>query len=241
MRLCGEKFLVNLNRLISLDRVPFYNYYGHGLKKKSNLVLKFVETYEGISVQDFIINRFKESADLKVAFALKNSERIIQVVHLLVESLKSGNKIMLFGNGGSAADAQHIAAEFVNRLQKSKRERPPLAALALTTDTSVLTSIGNDSDFSHIFSRQIRALGKKGDIAWGITTSGNSPNMITAVKTARDMEITTLGFTGKGGGEMGALVDYHLTVEAHDATRIQEVHITLSHIICELIEREVPL
>lgn len=191
-------------------------------------------------MQDFIINRFKESADLKVAFALKNSEKIVQVVNLLVESLKSGNKIMLFGNGGSAADAQHIAAEFVNRLQKTKRERPPLAALALTTDTSVLTSIGNDIDFSHIFSRQIRGLGKKGDIAWALTTSGNSPNMISAVKTARDMEITTLGFTGKGGGEMGTLVDYHLTVEAHDTTRIQEVHMTLSHIICELIEQAVP-
>ena len=161
-------------------------------------------------------------------------------MHLLEKSLKSGNKIILFGNGGSAADAQHIAAELINRVQKTKRERPPFAALALTTDTSVLTSIGNDIDFSHIFSRQIRALGKKGDIAWGLTTSGNSPNMINAVKTARDMEITTLGFTGKGGGEMGTLVDYHLTVEAHDTTRIQEVHITLSHIICELIEQAVP-
>ena len=192
-------------------------------------------------MQDLIIKRFKESADLKEAFAQKNSQKIAEVVKLLVESLKAGNKIMIFGNGGSAADAQHIAAEFVNRLQKTKRERPPLAALALTTDTSVLTSIGNDIDFSHVFSRQIRALGKKGDIVWAITTSGNSPNMITAVKTARDMGITTLGFTGKGGGEMGTMVDYHLTVEAHDTTRIQEVHITLSHIICELIERELPL
>ena len=192
-------------------------------------------------MQDFIINRFKESAELKEAFARKNSQKIVEVVHILLESLKSGNKIMTFGNGGSAADAQHIAAEFVNRLKKTKRERPPLAALALTTDTSVLTSITNDTDFSHIFSRQIRALGKKGDIAWGISTSGNSPNMLSAIKTARDMEITTLGFTGKGGGEMGTLVDYHLTVEAHDTTLIQEVHITLSHIICELIEQQLPL
>lgn len=192
-------------------------------------------------MQDFIINRFKESAELKEAFARKNSQKIVEVVHILLESLKSGNKIMTFGNGGSAADAQHIAAEFVNRLKKTKRERPPLAALALTTDTSVLTSIANDTDFSHIFSRQIRALGKKGDIAWGISTSGNSPNMLSAIKTARDMEITTLGFTGKGGGEMGTLVDYHLTVEAHDTTLIQEVHITLSHIICELIEQQLPL
>ncbi len=189
-------------------------------------------------MQDLIITRFKESAELKTAFAQKNCDTIIEVVHLIAESLKSGNKIMLFGNGGSAADAQHIAAEFINRLQKSKRDRPPLAALALTTDTSVLTSISNDSDFSNIFSRQIRALGKKGDIAWGISTSGHSPNMIKALKTAQEMAIVTFGLTGKGGGEMGTLVDYHLNVESNDVTRVQEVQITLSHIICELIEQE---
>ena len=189
-------------------------------------------------MQDIIIERFKESADLKTAFAQKNCEKIIEVVHLILESLKSGNKIMLFGNGGSAADAQHIAAEFVNRLQKSKRDRPPLAALALTTDTSILSSISNDSDFSNVFSRQIRALGKKGDIAWGISTSGNSPNMIKARKIAHDIGIKTLGLTGKGGGEMGTLVDYHLNVESNDIPRIQEVQITLSHIICELVEQE---
>ena len=189
-------------------------------------------------MKNLIIKRFKESADLKLGFARKNREKIIAVVSLIAGSLKSGNKIMLFGNGGSAADAQHIAAEFVNRLQKSKRGRPPFAALALTTDTSVMTSISNDSDFSNIFSRQIRALGKKGDIAWGISTSGNSPNMIKAIKTAQEMGIKTLGLTGKGGGEMGTLVDHHLNVESNDVTRIQEVHITLSHIICELIEQE---
>ena len=189
-------------------------------------------------MQDIIIARFKESADLKTSFAQKNCEKIIEVVHLIAESLKSGNKIMLFGNGGSAADAQHIAAEFVNRLQKSKRDRPPLAALALTTDTSILSSISNDSDFSNVFSRQIRALGKKGDIAWGISTSGNSPNMLKAIKIAHDMGIKTLGLTGKGGGEMGTLVNYHLNVESNDTPRIQEVQITLSHIICELVEQE---
>jgi D-sedoheptulose 7-phosphate isomerase len=189
-------------------------------------------------LKDKVIQRFKESADLKTAFAKKNCDKIIEVVHLITGSLKSGNKIMLFGNGGSAADAQHIAAEFINRLRKSKRDRPPLAALALTTDTSILTSISNDSDFSNIFSRQIRALGKKGDIAWGISTSGNSPNLIKAIKVAQEMGIKTLGLTGKGGGEMGTLVDYHLNVESNDVLRIQEVHITLSHIICELVEQE---
>jgi len=189
-------------------------------------------------LKDKVIQRFKESADLKTAFAKKNCDKIIEVVHLITGSLNSGNKIMLFGNGGSAADAQHIAAEFINRLRKSKRDRPPLAALALTTDTSVLTSISNDSDFSNIFSRQIRALGKKGDIAWGISTSGNSPNLIKAIKVAQEMGIKTLGLTGKGGGEMGTLVDYHLNVESSDVLRIQEVHITLSHVICELVEQE---
>lgn len=189
-------------------------------------------------MQEIIIKRFKESADLKTAFAQKNCERIIDVVHLIAETLRSGNKIMLFGNGGSAADAQHIAAEFVNRLHKSKRDRPPLAALALTTDSSILSSISNDIDFSNVFSRQIRALGKKGDIAWGISTSGNSPNMIKAIKVAHDLGMKTLGFTGKGGGEMGTLVDYHLNVESNDIPRIQEVQITLSHIICELVEQE---
>lgn len=189
-------------------------------------------------MQELIIRKFKESADLKTAFAQKNCKKIVEVAHFISESLRSGNKVMIFGNGGSAADAQHIAAEFVNRLQKTKRDRPPLAALALTTDTSTLTSISNDSDFSNIFSRQIRALGKKGDIAWGISTSGNSPNMIKAIKVAHDMEIKTLGLTGKGGGEMGTLVDYHLNVESNDIPRIQEVQITLSHIICELVEQK---
>ena len=201
-------------------------------------LLQYNYLERGFTLKDQIIKKFRESADLKKAFAKKNCDKIIEVVRLITESLKSGNKIMLFGNGGSAADAQHIAAEFVNRLRKSKRDRPPLAALALTTDTSILTSISNDSDFSNIFSRQIRALGKKGDIAWGISTSGNSPNLINAIKVAQKLEIKTLGFTGKGGGEMGTLVNYHLNVESNDVLRIQEVHISLSHIICELVEQE---
>lgn len=189
-------------------------------------------------MQNTIIQKFEASAALKTDFARKNWSRIGDVVHLCSRTLQSGNKIMLFGNGGSAADAQHIAAEFVNRLHKTHTERKPLAALALTTDTSVLTSISNDIDFSHIFSRQIQALGKTGDLAWGISTSGNSPNLIKAFTTARDMGITTIGFTGCGGGKIVTLADYHLTVESDDATRIQEVHITLAHVICELVEEE---
>jgi D-sedoheptulose 7-phosphate isomerase len=192
-------------------------------------------------LQELLIKRFTESAELKRAFAQKNCEKIIEVVNITVASLKAGNKIMLFGNGGSATDAQHLAAEFVNRLQKRKRERPPLAALALTTDTAILTSISNDSDFSNIFSRQIRALGKAGDMAWAMSTSGNSPNVIKAVKIAQEMGITTVGLTGKGGGEMGTLVDHHLNVESNDVPRVQEVHITLGHVICELVEQELLL
>jgi D-sedoheptulose 7-phosphate isomerase len=192
-------------------------------------------------MQDAIIRKFKESAALKTDFAARNAAQIAAAVHLCIRTLKAGNKIMLFGNGGSAADAQHIAAEFVNRLHRTRSERPPLAALALTTDTSILTSISNDSDFSNIFSRQIEALGKKGDLAWGISTSGNSLNLIKAVKIARDMGITTIGFTGGGGGIMGTLVDHHFTVESSDTTRIQEVQITLAHVFCELIEDELLL
>lgn len=189
-------------------------------------------------MQDAIIRKFKESAELKIDFACKGWSKIAAAVQLCARSLKSGNKIMLFGNGGSAADAQHIAAEFVNRLHKTSRQRPPLAALALTTDTSIITSISNDLDFAHIFSRQIQALGKKGDIAWAISTSGNSPNLINAVRTAREMGIATIGFTGSGGGAMGPLVDHHFTVESDDVTRIQEVQITLAHVVCELVEEE---
>jgi D-sedoheptulose 7-phosphate isomerase len=192
-------------------------------------------------MRDVVISKFKASAALKTDFASKNWEQVAAVVRFCAQTLQSGNKIMLFGNGGSAADAQHIAAEFVNRLHKTRRARPPLAAIALTTDTSILTSISNDSDFSFIFSRQIQALGKPGDIAWGFSTSGNSPNLINAVTAAREMGIATLGFTGGGGGALGPLLDHHFTVESEEVTRIQEVHITLAHVICELIEEELHL
>jgi D-sedoheptulose 7-phosphate isomerase len=192
-------------------------------------------------MRDVVISKFKASAALKTDFASKNWEQVAAVVRRCARTLQSGNKIMLFGNGGSAADAQHIAAEFVNRLHKTRRARPPLAAIALTTDTSILTSISNDSDFSFIFSRQIQALGKPGDIAWGFSTSGNSPNLINAVTAAREMGIATLGFTGGGGGALGPLLDHHFTVESEEVTRIQEVHITLAHVICELIEEELHL
>jgi len=140
---------------------------------------------------------------------------------------------MLFGNGGSAADAQHIAAEFVNRFII---ERPPLPAIALTTDTSVITSIGNDYDFSEIFAKQIRALGQQGDVAWGISTSGNSPNVQKGIETAKKMGLITLAFTGKDGGAIAKMVDLSLNVVSDSTARIQETHITAGHVICELVD-----
>lgn len=184
-------------------------------------------------MNDFILKRFQESADLKIKFAKKNKEKIIEVVNIIVNAFKSGNKLIIFGNGGSAADAQHIAAEFVNRFQL---ERIPLPAIALTTNSSIITSISNDYDFSDIFSKQIKALGKENDIALGISTSGASPNVNNGMKTAKEMKLTTVSFTGKDGGEIIRLSDYYFLVESNDTPRIQEVHITLGHIICELVE-----
>lgn len=184
-------------------------------------------------MEDLIIKAFEESAQVKLSFVRKNVGTIIAAVDLIVDAFHEGNKVMIFGNGGSAADAQHIAAEFVNRFLI---ERPPLPAVALTTDTSVITSIGNDYNYDQIFLKQIKALGKEGDIAWGVSTSGNSSNVLKALKAAKGMGIKTIGMTGKDGGKMGKMVDLHLNVESDSTPRIQETHITLSHIICELVD-----
>ena len=152
---------------------------------------------------------------------------------MLTACLQSGNKILIFGNGGSAADAQHLAAEFVNRFQI---ERPPLAAIALTTDSSILTSIGNDYDFNEIFAKQVNALGNKGDVAWGISTSGNSPNVVKGINAARKKGLHTIAMTGSGG-ELAACSELFLAVESHITARIQETHITIGHILCDLVDR----
>lgn len=184
-------------------------------------------------MENIIKKAFEESAEVKLSFVKKNIKTISSVVDIIVDTFHEGNKIMIFGNGGSAADAQHIAAEFVNRFMI---ERPPLPALALTTDTSVITSIGNDYNYDQVFLKQIKALGKEGDIAWGISTSGNSPNVIKALKAANSMGIKTIGLTGKDGGKMAKMVDYLLNVESSSTPRIQETHITLAHVICELVD-----
>ena len=152
---------------------------------------------------------------------------------LCLECLKNGNKILLFGNGGSAADAQHIAAELVGRY---KTERKSLAAIALTTDSSALTSIGNDFGYDHVFDRQVEALANTGDVAIGISTGGSSANVASALKLANDLNCKTIGFSGRGGGEMNELCDINIVVPAQDTARIQEMHIVIGHTICHLID-----
>ncbi len=184
-------------------------------------------------MKDHLVKLFKESCRVKEAFINDNLNKLVKVIEVLTAALKAGNKIMIFGNGGSAADAQHIAAEFVNRFII---ERPPLPAIALTTDTSVITSIGNDYDFSEIFAKQIRALGQQGDVAWGISTSGNSPNVLKGLELAKKMGLVTLAFTGKDGGAIAQVADVSLNVSSNSTARIQETHITAGHAICELVD-----
>jgi D-sedoheptulose 7-phosphate isomerase len=156
--------------------------------------------------------------------------------HLIASSMLKGGKWMICGNGGSAADAQHLAAEMTGRLWKL--ERPGLAALALTTDTSALTCIGNDYSFDRVFSRQLQALGQSGDVLLGISTSGNSPNVIEALRQAHRMGISTICFTGKGGGRVQALADISLDVPVSFTAHVQECHIAMGHLLCFLAERE---
>jgi phosphoheptose isomerase len=163
-----------------------------------------------------------------------DAQPLIESADAIVTALKRGGKVLLFGNGGSAADAQHVAAELVGRFQ---HERAALAAIALTTDTSVLTSIGNDYAFDRIFDRQIEALGAAGDVAFGISTSGASRNVVSALDTARRRGLRSIALTGRDGGSVGRAADIHLNVPSRSTARIQEVHRTLLHVICDLVER----
>ncbi|MDD5482290.1 MAG: D-sedoheptulose 7-phosphate isomerase [Kiritimatiellae bacterium] len=159
--------------------------------------------------------------------------RVAKIADAAVKVCRSGRKILLAGNGGSAADAQHLAGEFVNRF---RFDRPALPAVALSTDTSVMTAIANDSSFERIFARQIEALGAKGDMFIGFSTSGSSPNILKALKQCRKMKIVAVGFTGEKSAKMAGLCDYCLAVPSQDTPRIQEAHIMLGHILCEIIE-----
>jgi D-sedoheptulose 7-phosphate isomerase len=178
----------------------------------------------------------QESIATKQRFFQAHAGTIAEAARLLIAVIQAGGKVLLFGNGGSAADAQHIAAELVNRLTY---DRPPIAALALTTDTSILTSIGNDSSFDELFERQVCALGRDGDLVLAISTSGNSPNVVRAVEAARRLNLRVIGFTGRGGGKLAPLCDVALNVEATNTQHIQETHITIGHILCELIQEAI--
>ncbi len=180
-----------------------------------------------------ITSLFEDSINTKQLFIQRYTPLIQEVSELIVSSFRNGNKLLLMGNGGSSSDASHIAGEFVGRF---KNDRPPLPAIALNTDTAVLTCIGNDYGYDHVFSRQVEALAKEGDIVIAISTSGNSPNVLAAVETAKKMGITTIGLTGGSGGKLASLVDYAFVVPSKATPRIQEVHITLGHVICQVVE-----
>jgi D-sedoheptulose 7-phosphate isomerase len=179
---------------------------------------------------------FTESANLKLSAAQALSAPLARASELMVESLRGGGKILACGNGGSAADAQHFAAELVNRFEM---ERPPLASVALTTDTSTLTSIANDYAYLQVFSKQVRAIGRRGDVLLAISTSGNSGNVIEAMKVAHELGIGVVALTGNTGGKMGEMLqpdDVHLCVPHRVTARIQEVHLLCLHCICDAID-----
>jgi len=185
-------------------------------------------------MKEEILQAFKDSSEVKARFIRNHADMLIQVVKVLVAAFKGGHKVLLFGNGGSAADAQHLAAEFVNRFLI---ERPPLPAIALTTDTSILTSISNDYGYADTFAKQVKALGKEGDVAVGISTSGTAANVVKAIKVAKDMGMKTVGLTGGDGGDLAKIVDFALVVDSSATPRIQETHITIGHVLCEMVDR----
>jgi D-sedoheptulose 7-phosphate isomerase len=175
-----------------------------------------------------------ESAEVKRLVAENLTEKIAQAAQMIIDSYRNGGKLILFGNGGSAADAQHLAGEMVGRFLK---ERAALPAIALNTNTSILTALGNDYDFDVIFARQLEAWAKKGDVVIGISTSGNSQNVLKGIEKARSLNAQTIGLTGRGGGQLAKIVHLALIVPSDDTPRIQEAHITIGHILCDIVER----
>jgi D-sedoheptulose 7-phosphate isomerase len=184
-------------------------------------------------MKERIEKALEESVRVKQAFVRKNAEGLIQLATQVTRAFTNDRKLLLCGNGGSAADAQHIAAEFVNRFVL---ERPPLPAVALTTDTSVLTSIGNDYSFDEVFSKQVKAIGMEGDVLLGISTSGNSKNVIEAVKAAREQGLYTAGLLGGDGGGLRTEVELSLVVESRVTARVQETHIFAGHLLCQMVD-----
>jgi D-sedoheptulose 7-phosphate isomerase len=185
-------------------------------------------------MKDKIFKAFEESIHVKERFIdEKNIDKILEVSKVIANAFNDGKKILLFGNGGSATDASHITAEFVNRF---KRERPGLPAIALNTDMAVITSIANDYDFSEIFSKQLKAIAAEGDIVIAISTSGNSPNILKAMEVARKKRLTTIALTGAKGERFASKATYAFIVPSDNTPRIQETHITLGHVICQMVE-----
>jgi D-sedoheptulose 7-phosphate isomerase len=187
-------------------------------------------------MSDHAMHAFEESAEVKRQFARSHADKIARVAQVIGRALREGYKVLLFGNGGSSTDASHIAAEFVGRYH---RDRAPLPALALATDMAAITCIANDYGYDEVFARQVLAHGRKGDIAIGISTSGNSPNVLKGVAAAREAGLITIGWTGGTGGKLASLVDYAFIVPSTVTARIQESHMTLGHVLCELIEDQV--
>ena len=183
-----------------------------------------------------IARQFEDSARTKLAAAEALAGPVARAVEAMTTSLRAGGKIMACGNGGSAADAQHFAAELINRFE---RERPPLAAVALTTDSSTLTSVANDYAFAQVFAKQVRALAHPRDVLLAISTSGNSPNVVEAIRAAHEREVRVVALTGKGGGAIGALLadtDVHVCVPSERTARIQDVHLLVLHCLCDGID-----
>jgi D-sedoheptulose 7-phosphate isomerase len=186
-------------------------------------------------MQDRIKSEIKESIDIHNLVGQRLAPQIEQAAKKLIEALKKGNKVLVFGNGGSAADAQHMAAELVGRY---KKDRKALPAIALTTDTSILTAVANDFGFENVFVKQIEGLAHKGDIALGISTSGNSVNVLEAIEKAKQIGCKTIGLLGCDGGRIAKVADISITVPSNDTPRIQESQGTIIHILCSLIEQE---
>ena len=184
-------------------------------------------------MKDKIIKAFEESISIKERFARENADNIMEASKMIAEAFNDGKKLLIFGNGGSATDASHIAAEFVNRF---KKERPGLPALALNTDMAVITSIANDYDFSEIFSRQLKSLSEEGDVIIAISTSGNSANILKAMDVSRKRKLRTIVFTGSRGEKFASKAEVSFVVPSDNTPRIQETHITLGHVLCQMVE-----
>lgn len=186
-------------------------------------------------MSDLVGEAFRATAALHREWAETHAAELERAAEVMSAAFKNGGQVLAFGNGGSATDAQHLAGELVGRFLKERRALP---AVALTTDTGILTAVGNDFGFDAVFVRQVEALGRRGDVAFGITTSGASKNVTRALATARERGLTTIALTGRDGGETGRVADVHLNVPSMSTPRVQEVHRTIIHVLCELIERD---